>query len=57
MKFKIGQKVKTKENHEYLGIKKSNVGLVTNIDKENDSVSVQFKKRNIIFCSLELIKK
>ena len=56
MKFKVGDKVKPIENHPYLGIKKSNVGMITAI-LPRDYIHVKFSKRTVIFDLKELRRK
>lgn len=56
MKFKIGDKVHTKENHSYLGITKRNVGTIHDI-LYRDRVEVTFKGTKYMFVAEELKKK
>jgi hypothetical protein len=58
MKFKPGDKVKTIENHTYLGLTKRNVGIILDYVAEDGSTHVMFKKinRKIIFQAYELKK-
>lgn len=57
MRFKKGSKVKPKENHEYLGLSKRNIGIVVeNLDRKSTNVYFKCIDKKIIFCSYELRK-